>query len=278
VSVAVTEAATLSSNIIAQNTSTTSPAAITGKLTGTVQILGMDNPFDGSILANTQTITVPPFNGTDPPFTGASTVKFPPLAQTQTETFNYTQPADLKFFTATTTTSTISPTLVANAQSIASAPNGNLQSQVTTSGSGVITVTYTYIPATPEVVKLVRFGIHHQPTVLQVNYSGNVVASEAGNPTNYKVLLPNSKGSFTGPGVTVISIASAAFNPVTNTATLVTAKRLNFHKVAELVITLPSNNGNVITVQFGGVNSLGGFLDKNGNFVPFVPGVTNLPM
>lgn len=273
VDVKVTESATLTAAISSENTSTTSPADITGSLLGTVQITGLPDTVTGNVNLTTQTVHVGPYPGDIPPFQGPTTVNFPPLTQTTTKSFTYTDPATLAFFTASTGHNTVTPVLTASGTAGASAPNGNLDTLVRTSGSGAISITYDYIPSQVTVVKLVRFGIHQQPTVLQVTYSGQPVPSEAGNPGNYTIVIPNKNGSFTGPGVQFVPVSFAAFDAGTIVATLISSKRLNFHNLYQLRITLPSTNPNTIVIEFGGTVSLGGYLNKQGQFVPVVNGV-----
>jgi hypothetical protein len=277
--VTVTESATLTSDVISQNTSTSSGADITAELMGTVDINGIDKPLNGTIQAFSQTIHVPasPTGAND--FGPPTTVHFPPLTGSDSKTFNYTDAADLTAFTATPGHTTISPVLDAEAVAQATAPNGNLQTRVQTEGLGTITISYTYTPAATQVIKVTRFGIHEQPTVLKVQFSGTVVPSEASNPANYLIVLPNKKGSFTGAGVTFIAVSQATFDATTNTATLLAQHSFNFHNLAELQVTLPSNNGTVLTTVFGGLKDLGGFQDPHNKskFIPYIPGVTKLP-
>jgi hypothetical protein len=270
----VTATPRLVSTITSQNTSTTSGADITGNSTADYTITGLPTTITNTLTGTTATVTVPPFPGGTPDFTGPSTVKFPPLTLADNRTFNFTQPADLAFFTSTPGRTTITPVLTANAQAGATAPNGNLQTMVETIGSGTITVTYDFMPRCPAVVKLVRFGIHQQPTVLQLTFDGPANPADVSNPNNYKVIVPNRFGSFTGPGVTIVPIVSATFNPTNNTVDLIPARRLNVHHLFELQVNLPCNNGNVIVIEFGGKRSLAGFTNPHNHnqFVPVVNG------
>jgi hypothetical protein len=277
--VKIVESATLTSNVVSQNTSTSSGADITAELNGNVSINGIGKPLSGMIQAFSQTISVPASTNGANDFLPPTTVVFPPLTGAQTQTLDLTDAADLATFTATSGHTTISPVLVANATSQATAPNGNLQTKVMTEGLGTISISYQYTPAVPQVIKVTRFGIHQQPTVLKVSFSGTVVPSEASNPANYLIVLPNRHGSFTGAGVTFIPVASATYDSTTNTATLLSSKKFNFHNLAELQVTLPSNNGKVLTAVFGGTKDLGGFQNPNNKsqFIPYIPGVTVLP-
>jgi hypothetical protein len=291
----VTVQAGLTSRISSQNTSSSSPADITAFIDPTrsnYTVTGLNQPV-GNTLGNTVgPVHVVTYNGTDPAFEGASTAiwstpppaypssvpvsqRFLSISVTSTQNLTLTTPAALAFYTASGSNTTITPQLVENGFAGASAPNGNLQTDVHTSGSGVITVSYDYEPRCPAVVKLVRFGIHHQPTQLQLTFDGPIIpASDASNPANYLVIVPNKSGSFTGPGVSYVVVKSAVYNPANNTVTLTTARQLNVHHLFQLQVNLPCNNGNIVTIQFGGKQSLGGFTNPHaGNvFVPVAKG------
>lgn len=269
-SVQITYNASLTSQITSENTSTTSPADITGSTTGTFSIAGLGvTPINENLTGTTTTVTVPAFAGGPINFTGPSTVVFPPLTSTASQSLTLTDAADLAYFTTHNGLTTVTPTLTANATSGASAPNGNLQTLVATSGQGQISVSYTYTPATPQVVSLVRYGIHHQATQLQVTFQNPIDPTQAATPSYYTVLTPNRFGQFTGPGVAMIPITSAVYDATTNAVTLTPARRLNFHKLFQLQIKLPANNGNTIVIEFGGPKSVAGFHDpRTGAFVP----------
>ncbi|MFO0892961.1 MAG: choice-of-anchor E domain-containing protein, partial [Isosphaeraceae bacterium] len=255
VSVKVTAKATLTSQIISQNTSTTSGADITGFTNGSFNIDGLPTTVSGNLNATTATVSVPVFPGGNPDFTGPTTVTFPPLVATDTRSITYSSPSDLAFFTQSTGRTTLTPTLQATAQSGATAPNGNLQTDVRTFGSGEISVIYEYEPNCPNVVRLVRFGIHHQPTQLEVTFDGPVNEADAENVDNYRILLPNRHGRYSGPGVTYSTIESAEYNPATNSVLLQTTRRLNVHHQFQLEINYPCYDGNPLLIQFGGKRS-----------------------
>jgi hypothetical protein len=278
----VTVSASLLSEILSQNTSTSSPADITPFINGMYQVTGLPTTVSNTLsLQNPPTVHVDTFAG-EPPFTGPSTVVFgtpvpgpppkavfPPVTATDLKTLTFTSAADLAFFTASAGRTTITPQLDESAMSGATAPNGNLRTSVTTFGSGQITVTYDYIPTCPMVVKLVRFGIHHQPTTLQLFFEPATTADVVANPAFYTVVKPNHAGSFTGPGVKTIPVTSATFDAATNSVLLTTAKRLNVHHLFQLQVNLPCNNGNIVVIEFGGKKSLGGFFNPHTHrFVP----------
>ena len=265
----ITATANLSSQITSQNLSTTTPATITGNVVGSFVISGLQpgsSTLIGALSANTPPATVTA-NAGDPDFGGTSTAVFAALTATKTTTITDTTPSDLNFFTAKPGHTSISPVLVENAQTGASAPNGNLQTKVVTSGSGAITVVYDYVATCPPVTRVLRFGIHQQPTQLYVTFGGPISATDATNTSFYKIIVPNKFGSFTGPGTTTIPVTAASYNPNTFTVKLTTATQLNVHRIYQLVITLPCTNGNPTVIQIGGKNSLGGFTGKTGGLV-----------
>ncbi len=266
VAVHVTATANLSSQITSQNLSTTTPATITGYVTGDFTISGLqpaNATLTGPLSATTPPATVT-VNAGDPNYGGTSTANFGTLAAAKTTTIDYTAKSDLAFFTASTGRTAISPVLVENAQAGAAAPNGNLQTLVATTGSGSVTVTYDYVMTCPPVTQVLRFGIHHQPTQLYVTFGGPLNATDASTAAYYKIVAPNKAGSFTGPGTTTVPVTSASYNAANNTVKLSPATQLNFHKLYQLVISLPCTNGTPTVIEFGGPNSLGGFTSHKG--------------
>lgn len=269
VAVHVTATASISSQITSQNLSTTTPATITGFANGSFTISGLqpaNATLSGTLAGTTPPATVTA-NAGDPNFGGTSTATFGTLTASKLLTMDYTAQSDLNFFTSTIGRTAITPVLVENAQAGASAPNGNLQTQVLTSGAGSITVGYDYVATCPPVTHLLRFGIHQQPTQLYVTFGGPINATDANNPSYYKIVAPNKAGSFTGPGTSTIAVTSATYNPNTFTVKLITAKQLNVHQLFQLVISLPCTRGNPTVILFGGKNSLGGFTSHQGTLV-----------
>ncbi|GAC1468939.1 MAG: hypothetical protein NVSMB9_12130 [Isosphaeraceae bacterium] len=272
VAVHVNTSATLLSDITSQNTSTSSGASITGYTLGAFSLdgLGPKVTFSGS--STTPTVDVKPYptSGPRPNFQNdGTTAFFNPLTFTKTQRLDFTQPSDLAFFTASNGRMTISPTLSATAQSGACAPNGNLQTLVSTKAEGLVTITYDYI--CPTVLSVVRYGIHHQPTQLNLRFSGALNPADAQNVSNYTIIVPNRNGNFTGPGVTTMPITSAVYDPRTMSVMLTTRKQLNVHHLFELRVQLPCYPTPTI-IEFGGRNSLGGFHNHRGQFVPVVGG------
>lgn len=270
VDVKVTATSTLTSIIQSHNTSTTTGADITGFTNGSFTIFGLPSAFNGTLNGKTATVSVTADPGGTAPddFNLPSAVTFPPLTTSKTQTFTYTSPSDLAYFTASGANTTLSTNLVMQATSSANAPNGNLFTFARTFGSGQITVTYDYLAECPPVTNLVRYGLHHQPTQLKVTFGGPLNPADANNPIYYKIIVPNAHGSFTGPGTRVIPIAYANYDPTTSTVSLVPVAKLNVHRQYQLLISLPCTNGMPQIVQFGGKRTLAGYLNHQG--VPVV--------
>lgn len=270
VAVHITATTDLNSQFVVTNTSPNPPAAVfQGQLTGATQIDGL-----GFSLANSQTQSTASLS-IDP----GQTVSFPNLNLNYTQTFTLTDPASLAYFTAKAGTTQISPVLGAIASATSLGPPGNTTYTVTTTGQGSLTISYDY--TCPPLTSLVRFGIHHQPTQLQLTYAGQIDATDAQKLSNYWVIKPNADGSFTGPGVTYIPISAVtyAYDAATNTTviTLTTARQLNVHYKFELAINLACYGGTPNIVPFGTIKSLGGFWYHGTHFVRgadgrFIPG------
>jgi hypothetical protein len=87
-------------------------------------------------------------------------------------------------------------------------------------------------PAT--VVGVERFGFHLQPTVLQVAFSSPMDPTRAQNPANYLII---------GPGGNFIPVLSAAYDPTTQSVTLMPARRLDLHFGYVLAVVGSGPNG-----------------------------------
>jgi hypothetical protein len=100
----------------------------------------------------------------------------------------------------------------------------------------------------PKVVSLLRFGIHMQPTVLEVKFSGALDPTSAGNVNNYVIVDPSGRR---------VRVDSAIYNPQTCTVTLRPATRINLHHTYHFT---------VIGTGQGGVRSVNNvMLDGAGN-------------
>ncbi|MFO0953617.1 MAG: choice-of-anchor E domain-containing protein [Isosphaeraceae bacterium] len=257
VEVDVVSSVNISSLIKAQNTSTTSGTTITATVTGDYTVGGLSAPVAGSVSA-TDSRDVAAFPGGAVDFTGPSSALFPSVGKTDVKTLKLTDAASLAFYTASAGRTSVTPTLASNANATADAPNGNLQSQVTSFSSGVVTLVFKYTAPCPTITKVVRFGIHNQPTQLAVTFSQAVNPADATNVNNYKVLTQAPNGTFGPPGGQVITVKSAVYNTATRTVLLTMTQPFNYHKPAKLVVTLPGCPA-PISVIIGGPGTLGGY-------------------
>jgi hypothetical protein len=256
VSVTVNDSATVQSSVTSQNLSTTSATVITAAASVSSQIDGLSQPFTQP----TKTLTSEP-TPAGPYGSGTDTVMFPPLVLTNSATSTFTQPSTLAFYTSSNGRSAITVTMNATAAASASAPNGNLLTTAVSSGSSTVTVTYTYLLPCPTVSSIGRTGVHHQQTRLVVTFDGAVDPVKAANPANYSVITPSGR---------TIAIKSAAYNPATNSVTLVPAVKLNVHYHFKLSVVLPCPNMQTVqteVISFGGKGSLIGFQTHRGAIV-----------
>jgi hypothetical protein len=263
-SVAVGHSATIQSNITSQNLSATSSTVITGSLSGSYQIDGLNEP----IAQPTRTVSTQPMpagvfgSGTD-------TVTFPSLILSDSSTTTFTDPASLAFFTSSSGRAAITLAMSATAASSANASNGNLLTSTLTSASAMVSVTYTYRPACPTVSNIGRIGVHHERTQLIVTFEGPVDPTKAKTTSNYSVIASAGKR---------IPIHSAMFNPATNSVTLIPAQRLNVHYHFRLSLVIPCPNEQTpetVIIPFGGKSSLIGFYNHRGRFISFHNGRIN---
>jgi hypothetical protein len=110
--------------------------------------------------------------------------------------------------------------------------------------------------ANPTVGPIIRIGVHDQKTQLIVPFKGAVNPVLAADPSNYTVIVSPTDH---------VPIVSAKYNAITNSVTLIPARRLNFHNDYVLSFYLPgfSSQKQLVNIPFGGKESLGGFLTKN---------------
>jgi hypothetical protein len=103
----------------------------------------------------------------------------------------------------------------------------------------------------PSVESVKRFGIHMQPTVVEVSFNQPLDPTSAVNPSNYKITDPAGRS---------VAIRSAVLDAETNMVTLRPAGRINLHHTYHLT---------VIGTGAGGVrNTKGVLLDGTGTGAP----------
>jgi hypothetical protein len=79
----------------------------------------------------------------------------------------------------------------------------------------------------PSVESVKRFGIHMQPTVLEVSFNEPLDRTSAVNPSNYKITDPAGRS---------VGITSAVLDAESNTVMLRPAKRINLHHTYHLTV------------------------------------------
>ena len=125
---------------------------------------------------------------------------------------------------------------------------------VNTTSDNLINNDFGKLTASPPVPGMItRFGVHHQRTRLVLPFTGTVDPTLASNPKNYVVIASPTLH---------IPVVSAKFNPATNAVTLIPARRLNFRSHYVLSFHLPTPNGALVNLPFGGEQDLGGFLTR----------------
>jgi hypothetical protein len=132
---------------------------------------------------------------------------------------------------------------------------------VNTTSDNLINNDFGKLTSSPPVPGMItRFGVHHQRTRLVLPFTGTVDPTLASNPKNYVVVASPTLH---------IPITSAKFNPATNAVTLIPARRLNFRNHYVLSFHLPTPNGALVNLPFGGKQDLGGFLtEDHRHFIP----------
>jgi uncharacterized repeat protein (TIGR01451 family) len=124
------------------------------------------------------------------------------------------------------------------------------------------TDTLTLTTPCPTVENIGRIGLHHQRTLLIVSFNGPVNTTLVEETGNYSVITRKGKR---------IPIVSAMYNSATNSVTLRPAVRLNVHHHFRLSVISACPNGEpgpTEVKRFGGLQSLIGFHNHRGVFVP----------
>ena len=89
-------------------------------------------------------------------------------------------------------------------------------------------------PDGPRIIRVLRFGIHHQPTTLVLEFDQPLDPVPAIDVHNYHI---------TGPAGRSIAIASAQYDPSTDVVTLHPTKRINLHYTYTLTVSGTGPNG-----------------------------------
>jgi uncharacterized membrane protein len=130
---------------------------------------------------------------------------------------------------------------------VRSLTNGALVATITA------TVTTTVIPTGdgPKITRVLRYGIHWQPTILVLAFDSALDPTRAQNVNNYIVVDPSGKR---------VPVSAAIYSPAAHTVTLYPSRQLNFHYNYFLVV-----NG---AQPFGLTNAQGVLLDGDNDGKP----------
>ena len=207
----------------------------------------------------TATITVTRLGGSD----GAVSVNVSTSDGTGVAGVNYVATDTTLLFASGQTTQTFTVPLIDDGRNDANKTinltlsNASGGSTLGAIPSAVLTVANTdtnpIVPvsqAAPQVTKLARFGFHTQPTELVLTFSSPLIASGATNPSNYTVTAPDGS---------VIPVATATYDAISSTVTLLMAGHIDVHQTYQIVV-------NGATGGLTGTNGL--LLDGDGNRQP----------
>jgi parallel beta-helix repeat protein len=86
----------------------------------------------------------------------------------------------------------------------------------------------------PKVTAVARYGFHDQSTYLMLSFDSSLTPALAETVSNYVII---------GPGGHRMKVASAIYDPATNTVTLVPAERLSIHKSYRLTVNGEAPSG-----------------------------------
>src|SRR5271157_4529637 len=123
----------------------------------------------------------------------------------------------------------------------------------------------------PTVIKVQRFGVHHQPTQIVVTFNGPLNPTQAENISNFQLFALGRNRQFSRR----VGILSGVYNSTTNSVTLTTVHPINVHHLFEIKVTNPSPGGPNFVGILNRKYSLGAIVGHHGHV--FVPRWTNVP-
>ena len=144
--------------------------------------------------------------------------------------------------------------------------DGNNNKVASASGTEPETVTVS-----PTVIKVQRFGVHHQPTQIVVTFNGPLNPTQAENISNYQLFALGRNRQFSRR----VGILSGVYSSTTNSVTLTTVHPINVHHLFEIKVTNPSPGGPNFVGILNRKYSLGAIVGHHGHV--FVPRWTNVP-
>ncbi len=101
----------------------------------------------------------------------------------------------------------------------------------------------TMVQPSPAVAQVSFSGIHHQPTQMTVQFTGEVVGATATDISNYTLVDGGPSGIFGTGADRVVPIYNIAYDPSQFSAILVPSGHLNAHHVYQLTINGAPPNG-----------------------------------
>ena len=127
------------------------------------------------------------------------------------------------------------------------------------------------VTVSPTVIKVQRFGVHHQPTQIVVTFNGPLDPTQAENISNYQLFALGRNRQFSRR----VGILSGVYSSTTNSVTLTTVHPINVHHLFEIKVTNPSPGGPNFVGILNRKYSLGAIVGPHGHV--FVPRWTNVP-
>ena len=146
--------------------------------------------------------------------------------------------------------------------------NGDANNNKVASASGTEPEPVT---VSPTVIKVQRFGVHHQPTQIVVTFNGPLNPTQAENISNYQLFALGRNRQFSRR----VGILSGVYSSTTNSVTLTTVHPINVHHLFEIKVTNPSPGGPNFVGILNRKYSLGAIVGHHGHV--FVPRWTNVP-
>ncbi len=249
-------------------------APVRGPLATTTTLTSSLNPSTAGLPVTFTAIILPGATGGTPTGTVTFTIDGTPQAPVPLQVVKGSDQASVSIASLTKGTHTISAAYSGDANFAGSAVAGPLAETV-----------HAVVPPAvdgPTVVAVKRFGIHMQPTALELSFNDGLDPTSAQDLSNYKIV---------GPGGHSVRVGSALFDAATNTVTLEPTRRINLHHTYRLTVIGSGPHGvtNTEGIPLDGANSgepgsnyrgtltwrnvvwAPGDLDKNGHPKPYRP-------
>ncbi len=138
----------------------------------------------------------------------------------------------------------------------------------------------------PQVLDLVRYGYHNQPTVLVLSFDSELDTTTAQNLKNYRVYSPGRDKKLGTLDDVAVTVALATYDATTQTVTLVTSRRLSLFQTHRIVVrgtgpnAVSDTEGNLLDGNADGTAG-GDYVEIFGRNILLGPasnaGITSLP-